>query len=58
MRAAFLGTGLLIFIAGLGFTSFLTATNSGISVPKIQKRSIRDRSVGHRRYHSGYRYGK
>ena len=58
LRIFMLGSALTIYGAGLGLASYMTATGKGISVPKVQKKSVRARSVGHRRHHTGYRGGK
>ncbi len=42
----------------LGGAAYATYAQVGVATPKIQKQSIRNRSVGHIYYGGGHRYGK
>lgn len=47
------------FTGAMGLAGWMTATNTGVSTPKVVKRSVREGSVGHRMLHgTSYRRGK
>ncbi len=48
----------IISVGVIGFATYATYFQKGIPTPKVSKKSVRNRSVGHVYYSGGHRYGK